>query len=103
MRIAVPMHRICHRKFHGLWTEHELATRFGPAQAIRAHPAMQTFIRRVAGRPAEFWTRTETPPGRRRRGRWIALRHFRAGHACACPQPPKTASHAHPLHKHWAM
>ena len=50
-REAVPVHRVCHRKLHSLWTERELAQLFSTPEAIRAHPEMQRFIRWLQRKP----------------------------------------------------
>jgi hypothetical protein len=60
-RVAVPLHRICHRKIHSLWSERELATRFSTPEAIREHPEMKRFVRWLAGKPPEFWVPTDPP------------------------------------------
>lgn len=66
-RVAVPVHRICHRKIHSLWTERELAMGLDTPEAIREHPEMQKFIRWVARKPPEFWVRTASSGSKRRR------------------------------------
>lgn len=66
-REARPVHRICHRKLHSLWTERELATAYATPEAIRNHPEMQRFIQWVARKPPEFWVRTAEARTRRRR------------------------------------
>lgn len=69
-RVAVWVHRICHRKVHSLWTERELATAYSTPEAIRADPEMASFIRWLARKHPEFWARTrEARAGDRRRGR----------------------------------
>lgn len=65
-RIAVPLHRVCHRMIHALWTERELAAGYSTPEVIREHPAMRRFIRWIAGKPAEFWVPTAGPRHRRR-------------------------------------
>lgn len=64
-RLAVALHRICHRKLHALWSERELAARLSTPEAIRAEPAIQAFARWLARKPPEFWVPTDPP----RRGR----------------------------------
>ena len=51
---TTPLHRICHRQIHALFTEAELARDFFTAEAIIAHPDMQTFIRWVQKKPPGF-------------------------------------------------
>ena len=66
-RVAVPVHRICHRAIHSIWSERELARSLSEPAAIRAHPAMQRFLRWIAGKPPEFWASTAMRRDRRRR------------------------------------
>jgi hypothetical protein len=66
-REAVPVHRVCHRKLHSLWTERELALLFSTPEAVHAHPEMQRFIRWLQRKPPEFWVRTEEARSKGRR------------------------------------
>ena len=69
-RASAWVHRVCHRKVHSLFTERELAKEFATPEAIRAHPEMQTFLRWVARKHPEFYSRTATSHrkvGRRQR------------------------------------
>jgi hypothetical protein len=66
-RDAVPLHRVCHRKLHSLWTERELATAFSTPEAILAHPEIRRFVLWLQRKPPEFWVRTETARGKGRR------------------------------------
>mgnify|MGYP000078271851 CR=1 FL=1 len=59
-RAAAPVHRICHRKLHTLWTERELARLYSTPEAIRGHPEIQRFVRWLRGKPPEFWAPTRT-------------------------------------------
>ena len=59
------LHRICHRKLHASFSERELARDFPDWAALRAHPEIATFVRWVAGKPAEFYDRTRKPRRRR--------------------------------------
>jgi hypothetical protein len=63
------VHRVCHRKIHSLFTERELAKEYSTPEALRAHPEMQPFLRWVARKHPEFYSRTATAhrkAGRRR-------------------------------------
>ena len=60
-RLAQPVHLICHRKLHSLFSEKELATVYTTPEAVRRHPAMQTFIRWVRRRPPEFYYLNKKP------------------------------------------
>lgn len=57
-RAAAPVHRICHRKLHTLWTERELARLYSTPEAICGHPEIQRFVRWLRGKPPEFWAPT---------------------------------------------
>jgi hypothetical protein len=60
-REAQPLHLICHRKLHTLFSEKELATTFDTPEAVRQHPQMQIFIQWVRRRPPEFIDRHKKP------------------------------------------
>jgi hypothetical protein len=62
---AVPLHRVCHRKLHSLWTERELAERFNTPEAIRAHPEIGRFVRWLRRKPPEFWVATREAKSKR--------------------------------------
>ncbi len=53
-RESSPLHKICHRMIHRLFTERELASDFAAPEAIRAHPDMERFIAWVRKRPPEY-------------------------------------------------
>ncbi|QJD92201.1 hypothetical protein HH213_20145 [Duganella dendranthematis] len=55
-----PIHKICHRKIHSVFTERELLHSYHTWEALRAHPDIQTFIAWVANKPAGFYVRTDT-------------------------------------------
>ena len=60
---TVPLHPICHKKIHSLFTESELATRFNTIAALADHPDMAAFIKWVQKRPADFHKRTRKAGG----------------------------------------
>jgi hypothetical protein len=60
-RVAEPLHLICHRKLHSLFTDKELATTYATPEALQQRPQMQTFIRWVRRRPPEFIDRHKKP------------------------------------------
>ncbi len=71
-RETVWLHPICHRRIHSLFDDRTLARRFADIAALRAEPAIATFIRWLAGKPPDFHRRTEPDRRRgapRRRGR----------------------------------
>ena len=61
---TVPMHRVCHKQIHALFTETELARHYPTSEALRAHPEMARFIHWVQDKPSDF-----NPPIRRSRGK----------------------------------
>jgi hypothetical protein len=60
-RVAEPLHLICHRKLHSLFTDKELATTYTNPEVVQQHPQMRTFIRWVRRRPPEFIDRHKKP------------------------------------------
>jgi len=64
---TVPLHPICHKKIHSLFTESELAHSFSTIDALADHPDMAAFIRWVQKRPADFHKRTRKAGGGRGR------------------------------------
>ncbi|MEL7254893.1 MAG: HNH endonuclease [Pseudomonadota bacterium] len=61
---VVLLHQICHNEIHATLTEAELARDYSTVEALRAHPRLAKFIRWVAKRPPEFYSKT---PGPRRK------------------------------------
>ncbi len=61
------LHRICHRQVHALFTETELARHFATADALMAHPEMQTFVAWVRTKPDDFFVATRKSARVRRR------------------------------------
>jgi hypothetical protein len=59
--VAEPLHLICHRKLHSLFTDKELATTYTNPEVVQQHPQMRTFIRWVRRRPPEFIDRHKKP------------------------------------------
>ena len=65
--VAVPMHRVCHRKLHATFTERELAGYGDDWDRLRALPELAAFVRWVARRPPEFHDGSRTARRIRRR------------------------------------
>lgn len=55
-----PVHKICHRKIHSVFTERELLHSFHTWDALRSAPEIADFIAWVARKPAGFYTSTAT-------------------------------------------
>ncbi|GAA6156643.1 hypothetical protein NBRC116588_21160 [Pyruvatibacter sp. HU-CL02332] len=60
---TVPLHPICHKKIHSLFTESELAQSFHTVEALTDHPDVAAFIKWVRKRPADFHKRTRKAGG----------------------------------------
>jgi hypothetical protein len=65
--IEVPMHQICHRTIHALFSERELAERYYSFAALLEDPAIQRFVAWVRKRPADYLDRTRWSRERRRK------------------------------------
>ncbi|RVU38294.1 HNH endonuclease [Hwanghaeella grinnelliae] len=59
------LHRICHKKIHSLFSEDTLAKEFSSAEALLAHPDIQTFVKWVRKQPPELIGRHAKPNRRR--------------------------------------
>lgn len=57
-RETTPLHRICHRQIHALFTERELAEAYCTIDALIAHPELAKFVRWVRRKPDDFFERT---------------------------------------------
>lgn len=55
-----PIHKICHRKIHSVFTERELLHSFHTWEALREHEDIRSFINWVAKKPSGFYSRTQT-------------------------------------------
>ncbi|MEO0399665.1 MAG: HNH endonuclease [Pseudomonadota bacterium] len=64
---TVLLHQICHATIHAHLTESELARDYNTIEALRAHPAIKSFIKWVAKKDPAF----HAPTKGRRRGRRI--------------------------------
>lgn len=63
---TVPMHRICHRQLHALFSETELARQYNTAEALLAHREVQKFVEWVKTKPDVFFERTRRSSHQRR-------------------------------------
>ena len=68
---ASPLHLICHRMIHRVFSDRDLALRYRDAESLRAHPDMARFIVWVRRKPSEYvdWPKSprRRPTGRPRR------------------------------------
>jgi hypothetical protein len=64
-KVTVPMHRICHRQIHALFSETELAREFSTAQALLSHEEIRKFVDWVKTKPDDFFERTRRAARRR--------------------------------------
>lgn len=53
-RETAPMHRICHRQVHALFSEVELARHYATPDALLGHPEVQAFVAWVSTKPDDF-------------------------------------------------
>jgi hypothetical protein len=53
-RDIVPVHPICHRTIHATFTNAELARIAGAGEALAVRPELTSFLRWIAGKPADF-------------------------------------------------
>lgn len=53
-RATQPLHRICHRQIHALFTETELARTYSTPETILAHPDIRAFVDWVRKKPPDF-------------------------------------------------
>jgi 5-methylcytosine-specific restriction endonuclease McrA len=59
-REQFPIHKICHRKIHSIFSERELLRAYHTWDALKEHEDIRSFIGWVANKPAGFYTRTFT-------------------------------------------
>jgi len=57
---TVPIHQICHRKIHSLFSERELKNQYFTYEALRSHPDIQTFVDWVKKKPLGFYVGSDT-------------------------------------------
>jgi 5-methylcytosine-specific restriction endonuclease McrA len=55
-----PVHKICHRKIHSVFTERELWNSFHTWEALRSHEDIRAFIDWVSKKDPGFYSRTAT-------------------------------------------
>jgi hypothetical protein len=65
-RETVALHPICHRKIHATLSERELRDHYASIDALRAQKDIAAFLRWIAPKPPDFYTRTHMARGRRR-------------------------------------
>lgn len=58
-RVTVPVHPVCHRSLHAIFSNAELA-RLSP-EGLRARPELQRFLGWIATKPPDFHAPTATP------------------------------------------
>jgi len=68
-REAAPLHRVCHRMLHRLFSRAELGTLYDPPEKARDHPDVRRFVAWVRKQPATYvdWPETAGRRGKRRR------------------------------------
>ncbi|MBC2668669.1 HNH endonuclease [Novosphingobium piscinae] len=53
-RATVPVHPLCHRTLHATFSPAELQRLGADPARLRAHPDLATFLKWIAGKPADF-------------------------------------------------
>jgi hypothetical protein len=66
---VVSLHKICHRMIHALFSERYLAKNLNTIEALRAHPAMQSFLEFLEDKPPSFDVRVRTDKTKHHRDR----------------------------------
>lgn len=66
-RVTAPVHPICHRTIHALFTNADLARTLADPAMLRAEPAMARFLAWIADKPADFHAPTSGVGSRRHR------------------------------------
>ncbi|TWI66468.1 hypothetical protein IP91_02285 [Pseudoduganella lurida] len=66
-REQFPIHKICHRKIHSVFTERELFRTYHTWEKLREHEDIRIFIDWVAKKAPEFWAPTATANSKKRK------------------------------------
>lgn len=66
---ADPCHRICHSKIHSVWDENQLRDTYNTWEVIRKAPEMQSFIKWVRKKPADYYVGTRMARSHKRKRR----------------------------------
>jgi hypothetical protein len=53
-KIIIPLHSVCHRQIHAIFTESQLAKKFSTTAALLEDPAMQKFVGWIKNKPPGF-------------------------------------------------
>ena len=64
---VVSLHKICHRMIHALFSEKFLVEHLNTIEALRAHPAMQSFLEFIEDKPPSFDVRVRGNKEKRQR------------------------------------
>ena len=62
-----PIHKICHRKIHSVFTERELYKSFNTWEALKTHPELHSFIEWVGKKDPGFYSRTFTTNSKKKK------------------------------------
>lgn len=65
-KVIVPMHQICHRKVHSLFTERELLRVYNTFEALRSHADIQVFVAWVESKDPGFYVSSDVAKRRRK-------------------------------------
>jgi hypothetical protein len=64
-----PVHRVCHDKIHATWDENQLRDEYNTWEKIRNAPEMESFIKWVRKKSAEFVSPSKMVRGHKRKKR----------------------------------
>jgi len=56
-KVTVPIHKICHRKIHSVFTEKELEKKYFTFEALLRDSDIQTFVEWVKNKPLAFYVK----------------------------------------------
>ncbi len=65
---AVPLHRVCHRMIHRVFSETELSAVYQTPEALRGHPEIARFIAWVRRKPPSYVDWPRKPKRERKSG-----------------------------------
>ena len=64
-RETAPMHRICHRQIHALFSEVELARHYATPDALLCHPEVRKFVDWIVTKPDDFYESVRRHKGKK--------------------------------------
>lgn len=68
-KVTEPLHKICHRKLHSVFTEREMLHVYNNWETIRNDPEIIKFIKWVHKKPVDFYDGSKETTERKRKRR----------------------------------